>query len=525
MQQASAAAYVAKGAANCRQMLILAQNPLGPIQEVDLRQAPGNIQSMLWRAQSGKAPRLVVTYKNKRIQQIRLLLKPEHIRGVSFSCIRGQACPQVPGLENQEFVRRAAGKFSKPTFVSCRSFAQGGNPGAVLFNNFANKVKGTKAPPSPVIKLTGRCAIKEVLTFHHNNFRGKPAGKLTIKGVRGTGGSWTYRAINGAADLGSYSMGNIFWIVRPANLVLGPGSYQIALSDPAGWSHSDHTGNQGFVTVWGTCSRATPATATPQGSLGDWKWFTGSLKRLGAGGQIYQYDNGKKQWVASQGTRWYWKDVSRRILIINWDNNRYIDTLTLSKDGSRLDGRNQNGVRVTATRIAAPAQTGNYKGKARVLKSAVYTWKGSKKNYARISSNYVVKVGMGGNRWGYGYAGVLLAGAKGLNVKILSAPKTYERHDKNSFAGFVVDYGVGDGIGKRVYLGIGMVDTNRWGGFDDNPASPQARQFVNLGRHGAYSLNLANWAPQGWNGKTWFYVGVANIGANKYLKAQITSLR
>jgi len=72
---------------------------------------------------------------------------------------------------------------------------------------------------------------------------------------------------------------------------------------------------------------------------GEWKWFNGGTAVILADGTI-------------QGTGHSWKclDSSQRTFLISWSNGKWLDTLTLSQDGNRLDGKNQNGNRVWAER-------------------------------------------------------------------------------------------------------------------------------------------------------------------------------
>ena len=74
--------------------------------------------------------------------------------------------------------------------------------------------------------------------------------------------------------------------------------------------------------------------------LGAWKWFTGSTVILNADGTL------NKDHTHS----WTCKDPARRIVVLNWSNGRWIDTLTLSADGKSLEGKNQIGNRVWGKR-------------------------------------------------------------------------------------------------------------------------------------------------------------------------------
>ncbi|WP_320174404.1 hypothetical protein [Maridesulfovibrio sp.] len=97
----------------------------------------------------------------------------------------------------------------------------------------------------------------------------------------------------------------------------------------------------------------TPYGASPYGGSGNacekfagkWKWFTGSQAEFYADGRMPGTDN-----------HWECIDpVQGRIRIV-WSNGKWVDDLTISADGSRVDGKNQIGNRVWGTRISGPSQ-------------------------------------------------------------------------------------------------------------------------------------------------------------------------
>lgn len=245
--------------ASCRQMLIHLFDYNGPVQRVQLSQAPGNIKHMYWYKKSGGVQRLLITYDNQQKQEIRLMWNPDSIRGFSFWCHQGKQCPQVPGLEDQEYVLNFQAQFkNQPTNLSCSTYARGGFPGKVLFNNFNGNGVQSNPPQKTLFRLSGRCAITEIITFHHNQYRGKRPGKIYLRGVNGTQGSWTLEAKPGLNSWQTYFLPNANWIAKPANLTIGPGAYEISVSDRASWSHNAQSGKAGFVIVWGKCSAAPP---------------------------------------------------------------------------------------------------------------------------------------------------------------------------------------------------------------------------------------------------------------------------
>lgn len=81
--------------------------------------------------------------------------------------------------------------------------------------------------------------------------------------------------------------------------------------------------------------------------VGKWKWFTGSTAEFGPNGHI-----------PGQGHHWECLDNGKTFKI-SWNNGQWVDTLTLSDDGSRMEGKNQVGNRVWGTRISPPPSAGS----------------------------------------------------------------------------------------------------------------------------------------------------------------------
>jgi serine/threonine protein kinase len=124
---------------------------------------------------------------------------------------------------------------------------------------------------------------------------------------------------------------------------------------------------------------------------------------------------------------------------------------------------------------------------------------------------------------GAGYAGLRLTGVRFLNVAV-NASANIDKKARNSFAGFMVDYHAASGYAKRVALGIGAFDKDRgdhspyWG----KNAVPD--EYVDLGRHDLYELDLQQWAPPGWDGQLWFTLALQRAGLNTALAAQLMPL-
>lgn len=150
-------------------------------------------------------------------------------------------------------------------------------------------------------------------------------------------------------------------------------------------------------------------------------------------------------------------------------------------------------------------------------------WPNSRTDFASVSDDLVFHVGMGSHpKWGYGYASLELADARGLIVEMLHAPGAYKHYDQNSFAGFVIDYYTDAGSKERVMLGIGMYDTKRnHHDFIKGTGNPRSVRYIDLGRHDQYPIDLSRWAPSNWNGRALFAVGIQNAGENNSLKAKL----
>lgn len=93
---------------------------------------------------------------------------------------------------------------------------------------------------------------------------------------------------------------------------------------------------------------STPRATTASGCdavIGTWKWFTGKNHTFGPNGTS-----------STAQVFWQCMDPQRRIIRINWNNGKWVDTVTISADGKRVEGRNQYGSRVWGVRHQRPAQ-------------------------------------------------------------------------------------------------------------------------------------------------------------------------
>lgn len=189
---------------------------------------------------------------------------------------------------------------------------------------------------------------------------------------------------------------------------------------------------------------------------------------------------------------------------------------------ARLETVEQQRQEAEAKRLAEEEQKREEeiaRSKITVLQSDTTDWFLSGKDYAKVN-NLTFEVGMGNAMWGYGYAGAEIMDANILEVQV-DAPQTYKHYDANSFAGFIIDYFDGNKNIKRVMLGIGMLDKNRWSFDFPSGKDKKADSYYDLGQAPIYFLDLQKWAPENWDGRIWFTLGIQNGGHGNAIKAVI----
>ncbi len=80
----------------------------------------------------------------------------------------------------------------------------------------------------------------------------------------------------------------------------------------------------------------------PDPIVGQWVWFNQPIVHIDANGDLRLPDKGVFG-------HWHVVDAAARTYELDWSNG-YVDHVTVSPDGKSLDGANQNGTKVTATR-------------------------------------------------------------------------------------------------------------------------------------------------------------------------------
>ena len=120
-----------------------------------------------------------------------------------------------------------------------------------------------------------------------------------------------------------------------------------------------------------------------------------------------------------------------------------------------------------------------------------------------------------------GVAGLELKGVRFLDLGVKVSSELGAKN-KNTFAGFMVDYQTAGGYTKRVALGLGEVRKDR----KSNVPSAIGKgdvpdDFVDLGVKETYELDLQQWAPPGWTGQVWFNLVLQQRKADTFLKAEL----
>jgi len=108
-----------------------------------------------------------------------------------------------------------------------------------IFSN--HNTRAVQNLKTTTFKLTRPMFITSIETYHWNDQKGTPPGKIGIRYV----GLWQAKG-----SPGMHNTQNAYWTVYP-NIRLEPGIYAITDSDPATWSQNSGTGGLGFVDVFG----------------------------------------------------------------------------------------------------------------------------------------------------------------------------------------------------------------------------------------------------------------------------------
>jgi predicted Ser/Thr protein kinase len=177
-----------------------------------------------------------------------------------------------------------------------------------------------------------------------------------------------------------------------------------------------------------------------------------------------------------------------------------------------------------ASALEAPAlvtKVAVARGPVRIRDRQSGSWAKSKVDYAMAQDN-LFEVGIGPKKDGYGSAWACFEIENIRRIKVqVDASLVFHHRDRNSFAGFFVDYHTPDGYSKRVALSAGMYDTTRVVLTPHVGKISLPDQYVDLKKQGEYNIDLTDWAPPNWDGTIWFSVVLQNTGTNTKMKGSI----
>jgi len=310
----------------------------GLIQRINLDQSPNDILNLDWGYFVGGKKVLTppktgtylqvmdITYCDRSEQSEKLMWNPNSIRSISIWCKDPVAkCLSIPGNEDQEWVLNFMAHFNgQPTHLSCSTYTERGFPGEVIFNNFNGGGVVGNPTEKTVFKIDSDVRVTEIITFHHNSYRGEPAGNISIRGINGTVADVKLPAGPGINSWANYFLPNANWIAKPDNLVLKKGSYEIDVSDRESWSRNMDSGNAGYAIVWGEKLESPPPAPSPPpppppdaacaAFEGVWDFWGGDLRLEQEGDYFYgTYEDEKSElWGICTGNEiiGYWMEPS-----------------------------------------------------------------------------------------------------------------------------------------------------------------------------------------------------------------------
>ncbi len=129
---------------------------------------------------------------------------------------------------------------------------------ADLFNNTNTGGVQNGASGQALLMTPTPVHVSQLVTYHWNNGRGAPPGKLTLKSASGQ----TYGPFQAKGTSGQNNAPNVNWIAD-VNLQLPAGTYQLIDSDPGTWSQNAQTRGVGFAIIRGEQVTAAAAPTPP----------------------------------------------------------------------------------------------------------------------------------------------------------------------------------------------------------------------------------------------------------------------
>ncbi len=140
-------------------------------------------------------------------------------------------------------------------------------------------------------------------------------------------------------------------------------------------------------------------------------------------------------------------------------------------------------------------------------------------------------------RYGYGYGALELENARVLRLRITNTffdawtfnrgMPSYHPQYTSTFAGMFVDYHTDAGYIRRVALGLGIINPKREIGRPEWGAAAVPQEYIaladaiNEGRETTVTIDLARWAPEGWDGRCWLTAGAENVYPSRRLYVEI----
>ncbi len=139
-------------------------------------------------------------------------------------------------------------------------------------------------------------------------------------------------------------------------------------------------------------------------------------------------------------------------------------------------------------------------------------------------------------RWGYGYAGFEIEGLRRALLHVRVTPcELNVPFRKGAFVGAVADYHTAAGYAKRVVFGLGSLKITPsaqsrpyWGTFGRRGAKCEAVDFssqIAVGKDALVGIDLARYAPPGWDGRVLFAAGVDCAGTGAEIRVRIEPWR
>ncbi len=196
---------------------------------------------------------------------------------------------------------------------------------------FSNSNKNTVHNlETPTFRLTKPMIITRIDTYHWNDQKGSPPGKIGIRGV----GAWQAKGWPGMRNTP-----NANWTVYP-NIRLEPGNYAITDSDPATWSQNSGSGGLGFAEVFGKSIDGSLSSPSKSGSLpgpsdktAD-NWFNGFVSGISYSGNAFQ---GNKSWPFTIRVKRYNKATGSFVGELSWKTLGSVHLIRGSINGSQLN--------------------------------------------------------------------------------------------------------------------------------------------------------------------------------------------